>query len=103
MFKDINFYNDTIATIPEATINACKTINNLDTLIFGGQDRGIDYSEMINYLNESNISNFICMPTTGFKLAEMLDGTKHNIYKIENLEDAVKLAYEKTEKGKRTG
>lgn len=100
MFKDINFYNDTIATIPEATINACKTINNLDTLIFGGQDRGIDYSEMINYLNESNISNFICMPTTGFKLAEMLDGTKHNIYKIESLEDAVKLAYEKTEKGK---
>ena len=99
-FKDINFYNDTIATIPEATINACKTINNLDTLIFGGQDRGIDYSEMINYLNESNISNFICMPTTGFKLAEMLDGTKHNIYKIESLEDAVKLAYEKTEKGK---
>ena len=100
IFKDINFYNDTIATIPEATINACKTINNLDTLIFGGQDRGIDYSEMINYLNESNISNFICMPTTGFKLAEMLDGTKHNIYKIESLEDAVKLAYEKTEKGK---
>ena len=100
MFKDINFYNDTIATIPEATINACKTINNLDTLIFGGQDRGIDYSEMINYLNESNISNFICMPTTGFKLAEMLDGTKHNIYKIESLEDAVKLAYEKTAKGK---
>lgn len=99
-FKDINFYNDTIATIPEATINACKTINNLDTLIFGGQDRGIDYSEMINYLNESNISNFICMPTTGFKLAEMLDGTKHNIYKIESLEDAVKLAYEKTAKGK---
>ncbi len=99
-FKDINFYNDTIATIPEATINACKTINDLDTLIFGGQDRGIDYSEMVNYLNESSISNFICMPTTGFKLAEMLDETKHNIYKIEGLEDAVKLAYEKTEKGK---
>lgn len=99
-YKNINFYNDTIATIPEATINACKTIDNLDTLIFGGQDRGIDYSEMIDYLNESNISNFICMPTTGYKLAELLDSSKHNIYKIESLEDAVKLAYQVTKAGK---
>lgn len=100
VFKDIKFYNDTIATIPEATINACNTIDSLDTLIFGGQDRGIDYSEMIDYLNKSSISNFICMPTTGFKLAELLDDTKHNVYKIESLEDAVKVAYQVTEKGK---
>lgn len=100
VFKDITFFNDTIATIPEATILACNTITDLDTLIFGGQDRGIDYSEFVQYLNNSNISNFICMPTTGYKMAELLDDTKHNIYKIESLEDAVKCAYEVTKKGK---
>lgn len=100
VFKDIKFFNDTIATIPEATINACKTIDDLDTLIFGGQDRGIDYTDLINYLNESNITNLICMPTTGYKLSELLDSSKHNIYKIESLEEAVKLAYEVTSGGK---
>lgn len=99
-FKDIIFYNDTIATIPEATIYACKTIDNLDTLIFGGQDRGIDYSQFIRFLNESKISNFICMPTTGYKLSEQIDSIKHNVYKTESLEEAVKKAYEVTKRGK---
>lgn len=100
VFKGITFFNDTIATIPEATILACSTIDNLDTLIFGGQDRGIDYSEFVKYLNESNIKNFICMPTTGYKLSELLDDKKHSIYKIDSLEEAVKVAYDVTEEGK---
>lgn len=100
VFKNITFFNDTIATIPEATILACSTIDNLDTLIFGGQDRGIDYSDFVKYLNESKIRNFICMPTTGYKLSELLDDKKHNIYKIESLEEAVKVAYEVTDEGK---
>lgn len=99
-FGNITFFNDTIATIPEATILACETIDNLDTLIFGGMDRGIDYTDLINYLNESSIKNFICMPTTGYKLAALLDEVRHNVYKIDNLEDAVKKAYDVTEKGK---
>lgn len=100
IFKNITFFNDTIATIPEATILACSTINDLDTLIFGGQDRGIDYSNFIKYLNKSTISNFICMPTTGYKLSELLDASRHNIYKVETLEEAVKRAYEVTASGK---
>ena len=100
VFKGITFFNDTIATIPEATMLACRTITDLDTLIFGGQDRGIDYSDFVKYLNESNIKNFICMPTTGYKLSELLDDKKHNIYKIDSLEEAVKVAYEVTEEGK---
>lgn len=100
VFKGITFFNDTIATIPEATMLACRTITDLDTLIFGGQDRGIDYSDFVKYLNESNIKNFICMPTTGYKLSELLDNKKHNIYKIDSLEEAVKVAYDVTEEGK---
>lgn len=100
VFKNITFFNDTIATIPEATILACSTIKDLDTLIFGGQDRGIDYSDFVKYLNESNISNFICMPTTGYKLSELLDESKHNVYKVETLDEAVKCAYEVTTSGK---
>ena len=46
--NNIKYYNDTIATIPEATINCLKAYTDVDTLIFGGQDRGINYDNLIN-------------------------------------------------------
>ena len=38
------------------------------------------------------------MPTTGYKIAELLDKSK--IHKAETLEEAVELAFELTDKGK---
>ena len=60
-------------------------------------DRGIDYTPLINYLKESNINNFICMPETGYKIAEFLDESK--VIKAETLEDAVKKAFDVTKEG----
>ena len=97
-YKGVDFYEDAIATIPEATINACKTIKNIDTLIFGGMDRNIDYKIFIDYLNNSDINHFIVMPETGYKLAEYLD--KNKVIYSETLEDAVNQAFNVTEKGK---
>lgn len=97
-YKDIKFYNDAIATIPEATISACSTLNDVDTLIFGGMDRGIDYTKLIDYLNNSNIKHLICMPTTGHKLAKHLDQNK--VILVDTLEEAVDKAFLVTEKGK---
>ena len=95
-YDDIIFYNDVIATIPEATINACKTLEKVNTLIFGGLDRNIKYDEFVEYLNKSNIQHFICMPTTGHKLATLLD--KKGVIKVNTLEEAVDKAFEVTEK-----
>ncbi len=100
-YNGVTYYNDSISTIPMATINAIETLKNVDTLIFGGMDRGIDYSTLINYLNKSNISNLICMPTTGYKIGKEIEKVNKdkNIYYIELLEDAVKKAKEVTKKG----
>lgn len=95
-YKEILFYNDSIATIPEATISACETLKNVNTLIFGGKDRNIDYSELIDYLNNSNIDNFICMPTTGHNLANLLD--EDRVIKVDTLEEAVDVAFKVTKK-----
>lgn len=95
-FEGIKFYNDAIATIPEATINCIEALKDVDTLIFGGKDRGIDYSYFIEYLNNSNISNFICMPDTGYKIGKLLN---KNVYFIEDLKEAVNKAYLVTKKG----
>ena len=63
-------------------------------------DRGIDYSELIDFLNTGVVRNLICMPTTGYKIADKLNNKDINIYKIEVLSNAVKLAKEITSKNK---
>lgn len=99
-YNDIIFYNDTIATIPEATIEGIEALKNVNTLIFGGMDRGIDYKPLIDYLVNSNIENLICMPTTGTKIGEFLESLKlnKNIIYAETLEEAVNSAKKVTKK-----
>lgn len=98
-FKEITFYNDAIATVPKAVIYAIDALKEVDTLIFGGMDRKINYSDFIEILKNSNIRNFICMPETGNKIGKELEKYK-NVFYLEKMQDVVKKAYEVTEKGK---
>lgn len=97
-YNDILFYDNSIGTIPMATIEAVKALKNVDTLIIGGMDRGIDYQEFIHFLNNCDISNIICMPKTGHDIAKKLKKGKAHI--VENLEEAVKVAKQVTQKEK---
>ncbi len=97
-FDEVTYYNDTIATIPEATISGIESLKSVNTLIFGGMDRGIDYSTFIEYLKNSSIENLICMPTTGIKIGKSLENSNKNIYFVTTLEEAVALAKKITKK-----
>ncbi|MGN1338023.1 MAG: UDP-N-acetylmuramoyl-L-alanine--D-glutamate ligase [Candidatus Coprovivens sp.] len=97
-YNNIIYYNDTIATIPEATISGIEALQNVNTLIFGGMDRGIDYTPLINYLNKNNVENLICMPETGYKIGKQLENTNKNIFYAETLDEAVKIAKRETKK-----
>ena len=97
-YNDIIYYNDSIATIPTATISAIKALKNVDTLIFGGMDRGIDYTEFISYLDSGIVRNLICMPTTGHKIGAKIKNKAVNKYNVETLEEAVVKAKEITNK-----
>ncbi len=97
-YDDVLYYDNSIGTVPMATIEAIKALKNVDTLIIGGMDRGIDYSDFIKYLNNSDINNIICMPKTGHDIAKKLKEEK--TYVVENMEDAVKTAKRVTGKGK---
>lgn len=99
-YKGITYYDDAIATIPEATINAIDSLKNVDTLIFGGLDRGIDYKVLIDYLKEATLSNLICMPETGVTIGNKLMTSNKKIYMCDSLEEAVKTAKGVTKKGK---
>ncbi len=71
-YGNIHFYNDSIATIPEATIEAVKTLKDVDTLILGGYDRGVNYDHLIDFIKKTNISNLIFLGDENNRLyAEM--------------------------------
>lgn len=97
IYDGVTYYNDAIATIPNATINAIESLGIVNTLIFGGKDRGIHYEELVEYLKTCNVENLICMPDTGYTIGSQI--TNKNVYKAENLEQAVSIAKQVTKKG----
>lgn len=97
-FDSVDYYNDSIATIPEAAIESVKALKNVNTLIVGGNDRGVNQEGLINFLKESKIENIICLPKTGEYIYNGLKETNKNIVKVENMEEAVKVAKEVTKK-----
>lgn len=103
-FRNIRFYNDSISTIPEATIAAVNTLRKVETLILGGFDRGIDYSALIAFLPDSTVKNVIFTGPAGERiLAEWkASGLKmpENILVENNFTKIVAFAYSQTNTGK---
>ncbi|MDR3047275.1 MAG: UDP-N-acetylmuramoyl-L-alanine--D-glutamate ligase [Bacteroidales bacterium] len=101
--QGINFYNDSISTIPEATIAAVNAVKNCDTLILGGFDRGIDYSELIAFLHQSKIRNIAFVGAVGKRILKEWQAYHHGIdkkYIIENdYSKIVAFAFANTQKG----
>lgn len=100
-FGDVEYYNNSIATIPEATIDAIQTLEKVDTLIVGGNDRGVNQNQLIEFLIESSVKNIICLPKTGEYIFEKIkDSKEHNVIMVKTMEEAVKYAKEQTKKGR---
>ena len=95
----VKYYNDSIATIPASTINGVETLKNVNTLIIGGMDRGIDYTEFAAFLGNTDIEHLICLPDTGWKIADMVVNENMEKYIVHNMEEAVRFAKEVTKKG----
>lgn len=97
-FDGIKYYNDSISTIPEATIMAIKSLDNVDTVLIGGFDRGIHYDKLVEFLDNSGVKNIILMYDTGFRIYNSLkrEGVKY----VNDLQEAVEVAKKVTEKGK---
>lgn len=69
-YHDITFYNDSISTIPAACIAAVEALKNVNSLILGGFDRGIDYSILGRYLAEHTIQNLVFVGAAGLRIKE---------------------------------
>lgn len=101
-FDGVDYYNDSIATIPEAVICAVEALGSVGTLIIGGLDRGIDYTDFNKALSQMDIDNIVCLPETGHKTADVLASLncKANVVKVADLPEAVQYAKANTKWGK---
>lgn len=91
-YNGVQYINDSISTCPSTAIAAVKSFDKVDTIIVGGMDRGIDYTELVDFINGCSIENIILLPDSGYRIYDELDGTKRNIHKAADLSDAVKYA-----------
>ena len=99
--RGIDWYDDSISTIPEASIRAMEAVHNAATLLLGGMDRGIDYDVLVAYMKKHPEITFILAYASGKRVYEEAKGdTLPNVYLTEDLTSAVQLAAEKTPKGK---
>ena len=102
-FAEINgvrYFDDSISTIPETTIKAVTSINDVGTLILGGMDRGIDLDSLCDFLIENPVENIVLMPDTGNIIYEKLNGIySGKLFKTKDLKEAASVAKKVTKPG----
>lgn len=80
----ISWYDDSISTIPAATIAAVRALGHVDTLILGGFDRGIDYSPLVGFLKDNPVQNLVFVGQAGRRIHSLINTFKHSNILIED-------------------
>ena len=110
-FKGITFYNDSLATIPEATIFAIESLGRgVETIMLGGFERNVDFKNLAKKVLKSEIKTVILFPTTGKRIWQEIvkfargrgraSGGLPRHFFADDMREAVKLGYRYTKKGK---
>jgi UDP-N-acetylmuramoylalanine--D-glutamate ligase len=104
-YRGITFYDDSIATVPDATLAAIDALGtNVETLILGGHERNLDYTDFAQRLPAS-VRTVIFFPPTGVRIWQAIEGQSRNPalpepFFVREMERAVEIAYRKTQPGK---
>jgi UDP-N-acetylmuramoylalanine--D-glutamate ligase len=101
-YNGIYFYNDSIATIPEACMEAVKALGNVDTLILGGFDRGIDYSGLAKFLSASTVRNLILTGEAGRRILHEIRDIKNpgqTLFLLSRFDEFLEVVLNVTKQG----
>ncbi|MBI2450673.1 MAG: hypothetical protein HYV47_04040 [Candidatus Nealsonbacteria bacterium] len=103
-FKGIEFYNDSLSTVPETAIEALDFLGDkVETLILGGYDRGLNFKKLAERIAKSKVKNLILFPTTGQRIWQTVPQNIRERFSYvftDNMKEAIKSAYKYTGKGK---
>lgn len=94
-FDGVRYYDDSISTIGETTIQAVKSVKNVQTILVGGMDRGIVYDDFEQFLSMRPVKNIILMYETGKRIYDEMTAKKmstEGIRVVYDLKEAVETA-----------
>ncbi len=93
--KEIRCFNDSKSTNPDATIVALSDFGKEVTLIMGGKDKNMDFSELIPVLN-IKVKKLILIGEAAPKIYEQIAKSAHDYktYRCSTLEAAVEKGFE---------
>ncbi len=95
----VRFYDDSISTIPNATIEALSAIPDIGCVLIGGMDRGINYDALIECVKKHKEIDFIFSYDSGKRMYQQVK-ERPNVCYIETLQEAVEHAKRITPEGK---
>lgn len=67
-----HYYDDSISTIPEASLAAIETLGEVDALILGGYDRDIDYESFLLQVCKGKINHIVFTGPAGERMMKLL-------------------------------
>ena len=95
----VTYINDSISTVPEATINALETFGEkVKTVLLGGYDRGISFTNLIEKIMSTEVQTFILFPPSGERISAglrehpLFSANKHQIIEVTTMQAAVEHA-----------
>jgi UDP-N-acetylmuramoylalanine--D-glutamate ligase len=105
VYQGIHWYNDSIATAPEATQAGIEAISNVETLIVGGADRGYDFMSLARVILKSGLRDVILIPPSGSVVGMALRALHKGknltkLHEVWNMQEAVSCAARVTRKGR---
>ena len=94
----VRYINDSKATNVNATFFALESMSHPTVWIVGGVDKGNNYSELYELVNEK-VKSIICLGKNNNKIIESFSSIVDSIVETESMEDAVKMAYKLADPG----
>lgn len=94
----LTFVDDSISTIPAAAISAAESIPGEKTMLIGGMDRGIDYSELVDFIRKHQEIRFILAYASGKRIYKET-GSLANVRLVKDLPEQTKEAVRITPPG----
>ena len=94
----VDYYNDSISTIPQATLEAIKSIPNAKTVLIGGMDRHINYQVLIRFIKTHPEYTYILAYESGKRIYDSVSD-QPSVHYVRDLAESVALAKKITPEG----
>jgi len=96
--QGVRYVDDSISTTPQSSLAAARAFPDCPiTLLLGGYERGLDWTELAEFAHQRPIQSIITLPDNGYRIAQVLRqhgfaNAPPQVYEAQDLSAAVTQA-----------